>query len=153
MFGEDNLLPDKNMKFGSPKGGTKYRVETVEVVGDTVECGKLTLSNINSVILDLHRLGCKRRRSRTAPTNGGLKASRMYETRPETLDDLEFHQFFGAVTFVRVWIISHSAGGKMVCTRSKYRASRSCSTSGRRRRPSGNERSCQGFTILSFVGL
>ena len=60
-FGEASLTPDKNMRFGGAKGGNKYHEETVEVVSDTAVCGKLTLSNIDSVILDLHRLGCKRK--------------------------------------------------------------------------------------------
>jgi len=105
IFGEDSLLPDKNMKFGGAKGGTKYREETVEVVSEVVECGKLTLSDIDSVVLDLHRLGCKRRVSKRTPNKGGLHSS-LSEPRPESLDELEFHQLFGAGTFGRVWIVS-----------------------------------------------
>jgi len=109
-FGEDALTPDKNMKFGGVKGGTKYRKETVEVVSDMVECGKLTLSNIESVILDLHRLGCKRRTNKK-PRGGGLRSSSAeIETRPETLEELQFHQLFGAGTFGRVWICSRPEG-------------------------------------------
>jgi len=111
-FGEDSLLPDKNMKFGGAKGGTKYREETVEAVSDTVECGKLTLANIDSVILDLHRLGCMRRRNKYAPNKGGMKSSMTTkdEPVPQTLADLEFHQLFGAGTFGRVWIVSGPGG-------------------------------------------
>ncbi len=109
IFGEDSLLPDKNMKFGGAKGGTKYREETVEVVSDEVECGKLTLSNIDSVILDLHRLGCKRRRNR-APNHRGLKSSMTDEPRPESLQEMEFHKLFGAGTFGRVWIVTRPGG-------------------------------------------
>jgi len=111
-FGEESLTPDKNMKFGGPKGGTKYREETVEVVSDTMECGKLTLSSIDSVIQDLHRLGCNRRHGKKG-NKSALKSSSMEtEPRPETLGDLDFHQLFGAGTFGRVWIVSRP-GGKM----------------------------------------
>ena len=108
-FGEDSLTPDNNLKFGGAKGGTKYREETVEVVSDIVECGKLSLANIDSVILDLHRLGCNR------PGNkkyGGSRVNRSNndEPRPESLDDLEFHNLFGAGTFGRVWIVSRHGG-------------------------------------------
>ncbi|KAL7532188.1 hypothetical protein ACHAXR_006670 [Thalassiosira sp. AJA248-18] len=115
IFGEDSLTPDKNMKFGGAKGGTKYREETVEVVSDVAEFGKLTLSNIDSVILDLHRLGCKRRgkpkKSARSGAGGLAKSSNISdEPRPEGLDDLEFHQLFGAGTFGRVWIVTRPGG-------------------------------------------
>mmetsp|Transcript_2908 Transcript_2908/g.5294 ORF Transcript_2908/g.5294 Transcript_2908/m.5294 type:complete len:947 (+) Transcript_2908:140-2980(+) len=110
-FGEESLTPDKNMKFGGPKGGTKYREETVEVVSDTMECGKLTLSSIDSVIQDLHRLGCNRRHGKKGNKFGAQKNSSMEtESRPETLGDLDFHQLFGAGTFGRVWIVSRPGG-------------------------------------------
>ena len=106
MFGEYTLLPDKNMKFGGAKGGSKYCEETVEVVSDTAICGKLTLSNIDSVVLDLHRLGCKRRVGRAL--NNPQRQLSM--SRPESLKDLEFHRLFGAGTFGRVWIVSRNGG-------------------------------------------
>ena len=113
FFGENSLLPDKNGKFAGGKGGTKYREETVEVISDEALCGKLTLSNIDSVILDLHRLGCNRTRNRLMPASVGLASSTVLnESRPETLKDLEYHQLFGAGTFGRVWIVSRRGSGK-----------------------------------------
>ena len=106
-FAEYSLMPDKNMKFGGAKGGTKYYEETVEVISDTVVCGKLTLANIDSVILDLHRLGCKKRSK-----SSRRKTSVQEEDPPETLDELEFHKLFGAGTFGRVWIVSKLPQGK-----------------------------------------
>ena len=123
VFGEDSLLPDKNMKFGGAKGGTKYREETVEVVSDVVECGKLTLSNIDSVVLDLHRLGCKRRQNRKDPKKGGLHTS-LTEARPESLSDLEFHHLFGAGTFGRVWIVSRVGGASKTAYALKIQSKR-----------------------------
>ncbi len=109
-FGEDSLTPDKNMKFTGPKGGTKYWKETVECVSDVVECGKLTLSNIDSVILDLHRLGCNCKNAKKGARGAGPLKQASAEPRPETLADLEFHQLFGAGTFGRVWIVSRPGG-------------------------------------------
>ena len=108
-FGEETLTPDKNMKFGGAKGGSKYHEATVEVVSDTAECGKLTLANIDSVILHLHRLGCKRRGSNYSPM-ARTESSGDEDPRPESLDDLEFHRLFGAGTFGRVWIVSRKGG-------------------------------------------
>jgi protein kinase A len=108
FFGESSLLPDKHGKYCGAKGGTKYREETVEVISDDALCGELTLSNIDSVVLDLHRLGCNRARNRSLPSSVGIAASIVVkkENRPETLEDLEYHQLFGAGTFGRVWIVS-----------------------------------------------
>jgi hypothetical protein len=61
FFGEDTLTPDENLKFGGAKGGNKYSEETCDVVTETAVLGKLTLATIDSVIQDLHRLGCKRK--------------------------------------------------------------------------------------------
>ena len=123
IFGEDSLLPDKNMKFGGAKGGTKYREETVEVVSDEAILGRLTLANIDSVVLDLHRLGCKRRRDRKDPKKGGLHSS-LSEPRPESLGELEFHQLFGAGTFGRVWIVSKRGGGNKTAYALKIQSKR-----------------------------
>ncbi|KAL3783671.1 hypothetical protein ACHAW5_007500, partial [Stephanodiscus triporus] len=112
FFGENSLLPDKNGRFAGGKGGTKYREETVEVISDVAMCGKLTLSNIDSVILDLHRLGCNRTRNRLMPSSVGIAASMvMTENYPKSLQDLEYHQLFGAGTFGRVWIVSKRGDG------------------------------------------
>jgi len=102
IFGEYTLLPDKNMKFGGAKGGNVYFEESVEVVSDTAVCGKLTLSNIDSVILDLHRLGCKRR--------GRMQSRQKSAANLQRLEDLDFHRLFGAGTFGRVWIVSSKGG-------------------------------------------
>jgi CRP-like cAMP-binding protein/tRNA A-37 threonylcarbamoyl transferase component Bud32 len=113
FFWENSLLPDKNGKFAGGKGGTKYREETVEVISNEALCGKLTLSNIDSVILDLHRLGCNRTRNRRMPNSVGLAASMVKdESPPKTLEDLEYHQLFGAGTFGRVWIVSRRGSSK-----------------------------------------
>ena len=48
-------MPDEEQKFGG-KGGMKQSKETVEVLEDCV-LGKLSLANIDSVILDLSRMG------------------------------------------------------------------------------------------------
>jgi len=99
------LTPDKNMKFAGPKGGMKYWEETIEAVSNTASCGKLTLENIDSVILDLHRLGCKKRK--TGPH--GLAKSRSAaeeDLQVEDLEDLTLVQLFGAGTFGRVWIVT-----------------------------------------------
>ncbi|KAL7541237.1 hypothetical protein ACHAWF_006882 [Thalassiosira exigua] len=112
-FGEDSLTPDKNMKFGGAKGGTKYREDEVEAVSEEVVCGKLTLADIDSVVSDLHRLGCKRRGTRKG---GGSSKSRRDrggesdEPRPEGLDEIDFHRLFGAGTFGRVWIVTRTGG-------------------------------------------
>ena len=102
-FGEETLTPDENMKFGGAKGGNKYSQETVDVITDEVILGRLTLANIDSVIQDLHRLGCRRKKNYKRK---GRKGREEEEDRPESLDDLEFHRLFGAGTFGRVWIVS-----------------------------------------------
>lgn len=100
-FGEATLTPDENMRFGGAKGGHKYSEETVDVITDEVILGRLTLANIDSVIQDLHRLGCRRKK------NYKRKGKSTDEDKPvESLDDLEFHRLFGAGTFGRVWIVS-----------------------------------------------
>ncbi|KAL7450422.1 hypothetical protein ACHAWC_002348, partial [Mediolabrus comicus] len=109
-FGEDALMPDKNQKFAGAKGGTKFYVESVETLSDAAVCGKLTLANIDSVILDLHRLGCKRR-GKAYASSISKKQESDGEARPESLDELEFHHLFGAGTFGRVWIVSKIGGG------------------------------------------
>jgi CRP-like cAMP-binding protein len=114
IFGEDSLLPDKTGKFGGPKGGQLYREETVEVISNVATCGKLTLSNIDSIILDLHRLGCNRRRNRSDPNVVGLKESMLVkDSHPVMLEQLEYHQLFGAGTFGRVWIVSKQGDHKI----------------------------------------
>lgn len=58
---QSQLTPDENLKFGGAKGGNKYSDETCDVTSETAVLGKLTLATIDSVIQDLHRLGCKRK--------------------------------------------------------------------------------------------
>lgn len=112
-FGEDSLTPDKNLKFAGAKGGTKYHEESVETLSDTAVCGKLTLANIDSVVLDLHRLGCKRRGKDRAYASSIRRQESDGEERPHRLDELEFHKLFGAGTFGRVWIVSKIGGGSL----------------------------------------
>lgn len=100
FFGEDTLTPDENMRFGGAKGGNKYSEETVDVITDEVILGRLTLANIDSVIQDLHRLGCRRKK------NYKRKGRKDEDEPVDSLDDLEFHRLFGAGTFGRVWIVS-----------------------------------------------
>jgi hypothetical protein len=123
------LTPDENLKFGGAKGGNKYSDETCDVISESAVLGKLSLATIDSVIQDLHRLGCKRKvcqMRRHLPYHRDtlfyLKDSYLhcekkhYKRRGstggqdiegvETLDDLEFHRLFGAGTFGRVWIVS-----------------------------------------------
>lgn len=102
FFGEDTLTPDENMRFGGAKGGNKYSDETVDVITDEVILGRLTLANIDSVIQDLHRLGCRRKKNFKRKGKKGEAA----DEPVESLDDLEFHRLFGAGTFGRVWIVS-----------------------------------------------
>ena len=64
FFGEGTLTPDENMKFGGAKGVLKYAEETVDIISDDAIVGKLSMVNIDSVILDLHRLGRKRKKKR-----------------------------------------------------------------------------------------
>ena len=100
FFGEDTLTPDENMRFGGGKGGNKYSDETVDVITDYVILGRLSLANIDSVIQDLHRLGCRRKK------NYKRKGRKDEDEPVHSLDDLEFHRLFGAGTFGRVWIVS-----------------------------------------------
>mmetsp|Transcript_14201 Transcript_14201/g.29737 ORF Transcript_14201/g.29737 Transcript_14201/m.29737 type:complete len:964 (+) Transcript_14201:288-3179(+) len=102
-FGEDTLTPDENMKFGGAKGGHKYSEATVDVITDEVVLGRLTLANIDSVIQDLHRLGCRKNKNFKRK---GRRGKEEEDETPESLDDLEFHRLFGAGTFGRVWIVS-----------------------------------------------
>ncbi|EJK48911.1 hypothetical protein THAOC_32255 [Thalassiosira oceanica] len=115
FFGEDTLTPDKNMKFGGPKGGTKYYQESIEVVSDTATVGMLTLSNIESVVLDLHRLVAPRAKSGGGRKRGLVKsrsASLEEDVNVHGLDDLNLLKLFGAGTFGRVWIVTSKGGGK-----------------------------------------
>mmetsp|Transcript_19194 Transcript_19194/g.40483 ORF Transcript_19194/g.40483 Transcript_19194/m.40483 type:complete len:958 (+) Transcript_19194:381-3254(+) len=101
FFGEDTLTPDENMRFGGGKGGNKYSDETVDVITDEVILGRLSLANIDSVIQDLHRLGCRRKKNFKRKGRKGEA-----DESVDSLDDLEFHRLFGAGTFGRVWIVS-----------------------------------------------
>jgi CRP-like cAMP-binding protein len=95
-FGEDTLLPDKDFKYGG-KGGLKQSVETVEVLEDCV-LGKLTLANIDSVILDLSRMG-------------GGKRGRDTLQRSIDIVKLVRHTLLGAGTFGQVWLTSDKKTG------------------------------------------
>ncbi|KAL7548944.1 hypothetical protein ACHAWF_012208 [Thalassiosira exigua] len=97
-FGEDTLMPDKDEKYGG-KGGMKQSRETVEVLEDCV-LGKLTLANIDSVILDLSRMGNKKGRGR--------------DMLDKSIDifKLERHTLLGAGTFGQVWLASDRKTGK-----------------------------------------
>ncbi|KAL9184858.1 hypothetical protein ACHAXT_002635 [Thalassiosira profunda] len=98
FFGEDTLLPDEDQKYGG-KGGMKQSRETVEVLEDCV-LGKLTLANIDSVILDLGRMGNKK--------GGG----RDLLDRSIDITRLERHTLLGAGTFGQVWLASDRKSGK-----------------------------------------
>ncbi|KAL3786605.1 hypothetical protein HJC23_008201 [Cyclotella cryptica] len=111
FFGEASLLPDKNSKFGG-KGGSKYHEESVIVLSDIVVCGKLTLANIDSVILDLHRLGCNRPGQKKYSGPKRLNSISDNEPPPQSLDELKYHHLFGAGTFGRVWCVTR-VGGKI----------------------------------------
>jgi CRP-like cAMP-binding protein len=95
-FGEDTLLPDKDLKYGG-KGGLKQSAETVEVLEDCV-LGKLTLANIDSVILDLSRMG-------------GGKRGRDTLQRSIDITKLIRHTLLGAGTFGQVWLTSDKKTG------------------------------------------
>lgn len=95
-FGEDTLLPDKDFKYGG-KGGLKQSAETVEVLEDCV-LGKLTLANIDSVILDLSRMG-------------GGKCGRDTLQRSIDIIKLVRHSLLGAGTFGQVWLTSDEKNG------------------------------------------
>jgi len=98
-FGEDCLLPDDDEKYGG-KGGMKQSQETVEVLEDCV-LGKLSLANIDSVILDLGRMGNQK--------NGEKK-----DMLDRSIDifKLERHTLLGAGTFGQVWLASDRNTGK-----------------------------------------
>lgn len=100
FFGEDTLLPDEDQKYGG-KGGMKQSRETVEVLEDCV-LGKLTLANIDSVILDLSRMGNK---------VGGTGGRDMLQ-RAIDIFKLERHTLLGAGTFGQVWLASDKKNGK-----------------------------------------
>jgi cGMP-dependent protein kinase len=70
----------------------------------------LTLANIDSVILDLHRLGCKRPGQKKYSTTKKNSVTDN-EPPPESLSDLKYHHLFGAGTFGRVWCVT-KVGGK-----------------------------------------
>jgi len=99
FFGEDTLMPDEEQKFGG-KGGMKQSKETVEVLEDCV-LGKLSLANIDSVILNLNRMGNK-------------KGGQGLDTLDHTIDifKLERHTLLGAGTFGQVWLASDKKSGK-----------------------------------------
>lgn len=98
FFGEDTLMPDEDQKYGG-KGGMKQSRETVEVLEDCV-LGKLTLANIDSVILDLSRMGNKKGKGK--------------DTLDRSIDifKLERHTLLGAGTFGQVWLASDRKSGK-----------------------------------------
>lgn len=100
FFGEDTLMPDEDQKFGG-KGGMKQSRETVEVLEDCV-LGKLTLANIDSVILDLSRMGNQKH---------GKKQGNMLD-RSIDIMKLERHTLLGAGTFGQVWLASDRKTGK-----------------------------------------
>ena len=100
FFGEDTLLPDEDQKYGG-KGGMKQSRETVEVLEDCV-LGKLTLANIDSVILDLSRMGNK-----VEGTGGRDMLQRSID-----IFKLERHTLLGAGTFGQVWLASDKKNGK-----------------------------------------
>jgi CRP-like cAMP-binding protein len=95
-FGEDTLLPDKDLKYGG-KGGLKQSAVSVEVLEDCV-LGKLTLANIDSVILDLSRMG-------------GGKRGRDTLQRSIDITKLIRHTLLGAGTFGQVWLTSDKKTG------------------------------------------
>ena len=78
--------------------------------------GMLTLSNIESVVLDLHRLGCKQRKKSGGGRKRGVIRSRSMSLDDfvdvHGLDDLNLIKLFGAGTFGRVWIVTGKGGGK-----------------------------------------
>jgi len=98
-FGEDTLMPDKDEKYGG-KGGMKQSRETVEVLEDCV-LGKLTLANIDSVLLDLSRMGNNKK---------GKKGKDMLD-RSIDIFKLERHTLLGAGTFGQVWLASDRKTG------------------------------------------
>lgn len=98
FFGEDTLMPDEDQKYGG-KGGMKQSRETVEVLEDCV-LGKLTLANIDSVLLDLSRMGNKK------------KGGKDMLDRSIDIFKLERHTLLGAGTFGQVWLASDRKSGK-----------------------------------------
>jgi len=100
FFAMDTLMPDEEMKFGG-KGGMKQSKETVEVLEDCV-LGKLSLANIDSVILDLSRMGNKK---------GGKKGTDLLD-RSIDIFKLERHTLLGAGTFGQVWLASDKKSGQ-----------------------------------------
>jgi len=99
-FGMDTLLPDEEQKFGG-KGGMKQSKETVEVLEDCV-LGKLSLANIDSVILDLSRMN----------NNKGVQKGMDILDRSIDIFKLERHTLLGAGTFGQVWLASDKKSGK-----------------------------------------
>lgn len=83
-------------------------------LGDTLNYSfwvyKLTLANIDSVILDLHRLGCNKKGQKKYSVVKKMKSEAL-ENPPESLSDLKYHHLFGAGTFGRVWCVT-KVGGK-----------------------------------------
>lgn len=98
-FGMDTLMPDEEHKFGG-KGGMKQSKETVEVLEDCV-LGKLSLANIDSVILDLSRMN----------NNKGGKGGTDMLDRSIDIFKLERHTLLGAGTFGQVWMASDKKTG------------------------------------------
>ena len=73
------------------------------IINNKIYCILLqSLANIDSVIQDLHRLGCRRKKNFKRKGRQGEADDPVLES----LDDLEFHRLFGAGTFGRVWIVS-----------------------------------------------
>eukprot|EP00986_Skeletonema_menzelii_P006302 scaffold2378_cov152-Skeletonema_menzelii.AAC.20 len=140
FFGEDTLTPDENMRFGGAKGGNKYSDATVDVITDEAVLGRLTLANIDSVVQDLHRLGCRRKKD-------FKRKGRKGEDEPvESLDDLDFHRLFGAGTFGRVWIVSPF--GKRVAYALKIQSKRELLD---QRQAGGAQRERSGGELLNLI--
>eukprot|EP00985_Skeletonema_marinoi_P006243 scaffold2709_cov215-Skeletonema_marinoi.AAC.4 len=128
------------MRFGGAKGGNKYSDGTVDVITEEAVLGKLSLANIDSVVQDLHRLGCRRKKD-------FKRKGRKGEDDPvESLDDLDFHRLFGAGTFGRVWIVSPF--GKRVAYALKIQSKRELLD---QRQAGGAQRERSGGELLNLI--